>query len=57
MPTVRPFAALRYDEAVAGPLDRLVAPPFIQGKFTHLVDVFLENTREALAAPPAKRRA
>lgn len=29
-------------------LYRLVAPPFIQGKFTHLVDVFLEKTREAL---------
>jgi uncharacterized protein (DUF1015 family) len=28
VPTVRPFAALRYDEAVAGPLDRLVAPPY-----------------------------
>ncbi|HZT92813.1 MAG TPA: DUF1015 domain-containing protein [Gaiellaceae bacterium] len=28
MPTVRPFAALRYDPAVAGPLDRLVAPPY-----------------------------
>lgn len=27
---------------------RLVAPPFIQGKFTHLVDTFLENTRDAL---------
>lgn len=27
---------------------RLVAPPFIQGKFTHLVDVFLQNTRDAL---------
>lgn len=27
---------------------RLVAPPFIQGKFTHLVDQFLENTRVAL---------
>jgi uncharacterized protein (DUF1015 family) len=25
---VRPFRALRYDEAVAGPLDSLVAPPF-----------------------------
>lgn len=33
---------------------RLIAPPFIQGKFTHLVDVFLENTREALSAAPAK---
>ncbi len=28
MPTVRPFRALRYDPAVAGPLDRLVAPPY-----------------------------
>lgn len=28
MPTVRPFSALRYDGAVAGPLDRLVAPPY-----------------------------
>ncbi len=27
---------------------RLVAPPFIQGKFTHLVDAFLERTGEAL---------
>src|SRR5205085_3894336 len=25
---VKPFRALRYDEAKAGPLDRLVAPPF-----------------------------
>jgi uncharacterized protein (DUF1015 family) len=28
MPEVRPFRALRYDEAVAGPLERLVAPPY-----------------------------
>jgi uncharacterized protein (DUF1015 family) len=28
MPTVSPFRALRYDETVAGPLDRLVAPPY-----------------------------
>jgi uncharacterized protein (DUF1015 family) len=28
MPEVRPFRALRYDEATAGPLDRLVAPPY-----------------------------
>ncbi len=28
---------------------RLVAPPFIQGKFTRLVDVFLEQSRDALA--------
>ncbi|MDD3762336.1 MAG: hypothetical protein PHP86_03475 [Nevskiales bacterium] len=27
---------------------RLVAPPFIQGKFTRLIDVFLEITREAI---------
>lgn len=29
---------------------RLLAPPFIQGKFTRLVDIFLEQTREALLA-------
>ena len=28
MPTVRPFRPLRFDPAVAGPLDRLVAPPY-----------------------------
>jgi len=28
VPTVRPFAALRYDPAVAGPLADLVAPPY-----------------------------
>jgi len=28
MPLVRPFRALRYDEAVAGPLAELVAPPY-----------------------------
>ncbi|MDP9142756.1 MAG: hypothetical protein M3O62_18450 [Pseudomonadota bacterium] len=28
---------------------RLVAPPFIQGKFTRLVDVFLEQIRDNLA--------
>jgi uncharacterized protein (DUF1015 family) len=28
VPTVRPFAALRYDPAVAGSLDALVAPPY-----------------------------
>jgi uncharacterized protein (DUF1015 family) len=28
VPSVRPFAALRYDEAVAGPLAGLVAPPY-----------------------------
>lgn len=27
---------------------RLVAPPFIQGKFNHLVETFLQRTRDAL---------
>lgn len=27
---------------------RLLAPPFIQGKFTRLVDIFLEETRASL---------
>lgn len=36
---------------------RLVAPPFIQGKFTHLVDVFLEKTRESLESAPVRTRA
>jgi len=37
---------------------RLLAPPFIQGKFTRLVDIFLERTSEALmqAPPPAAKR-
>lgn len=29
---------------------RLLAPPFIQGKFTRLIDIFLEQTRDALLA-------
>jgi uncharacterized protein (DUF1015 family) len=28
VPTIRPFAALRYDPEVAGPLESLVAPPY-----------------------------
>ena len=28
MPTIRPFKALRYDSAAAGPLESLVAPPY-----------------------------
>jgi uncharacterized protein (DUF1015 family) len=28
VPTIEPFRALRYDPAVAGPLDELVAPPY-----------------------------
>src|SRR5438094_1588741 len=28
MAQIRPFAALRYDEAEAGPLESLVAPPY-----------------------------
>lgn len=44
-------------------LYRMVAPPFIQGKFTRLVDTFLEETRDALVngkvgkpARPARKR-
>lgn len=41
---------------------RLVAPPFIQGKFNHLVETFLDHTRDALlqqqaTAPPRKKAA
>ena len=41
MPVVRPFRAVRYDEAVAGPLERLVAPPY---------DVISAREREELRA-------
>jgi uncharacterized protein (DUF1015 family) len=41
VPTVRPFRALRYDPAVAGPLERLVAPPY---------DVISEDARAAYLA-------
>lgn len=34
---------------------RLLAPPFIQGKFTRLVDTFLESTRDAVLSAPKKR--
>ncbi|MDB5971919.1 MAG: hypothetical protein JWQ90_4369 [Hydrocarboniphaga sp.] len=34
---------------------RLVAPPFIQGKFIHLVETFLERTRDALLDKNAAR--
>ena len=40
MATVRPFRALRYDPAAAGPLERLVAPPY---------DVISPAEREELA--------
>ena len=44
MPTVRPFRSLRYDPAVAGPLERLVAPPY---------DVITDDARsEYLARSP-----
>ncbi len=38
---------------------RLAAGPFIQGKLTHLVETFLERTRDALiaSAKPNKKRA
>jgi carbon monoxide dehydrogenase subunit G len=35
---------------------RLLAPAFIQGKFTRLVDIFLERTSEALQQEPAPKR-
>ncbi|MDP3856566.1 MAG: hypothetical protein Q8Q73_02270 [Stagnimonas sp.] len=35
---------------------RLVAPAFIQGKFTALVDRFLERTAEALAEMPTEKK-
>lgn len=34
---------------------RLLAPPFIQGKFTRLVDIFLETTRDAVLSPQKKK--
>ena len=44
MAAVRPFRALRYDEAVAGPLESLVAPPY---------DVIGPEERERLLARSA----
>ena len=46
---IRPFRALRYDEAVAGPLDALVAPPY---------DVIGPEQREELlrTSPVARAR-
>ena len=41
MAEIRPFRALRYDEAKAGPLERLVAPPY---------DVISETEREEYRA-------
>jgi len=41
VPDIRPFRALRYDEAVAGPLETLVAPPY---------DVISPEQREAYLA-------
>jgi uncharacterized protein (DUF1015 family) len=41
MAVVKPFRALRYDEAVAGPLENLVAPPY---------DVVSDEQREELRA-------
>ena len=38
-------------------LYRMVAPPFIQGKFTRMVDTFLEQTREALVQGKTARAA
>ncbi len=41
MAVIKPFRALRYDEAVAGPLETLVAPPY---------DVITDEQREKLQA-------
>ena len=41
MAVVKPFRALRYDEAAAGPLETLVAPPY---------DVITEEQRDELRA-------
>jgi uncharacterized protein (DUF1015 family) len=41
VPLLKPFRALRYDEAAAGPLDDLVAPPY---------DVITPETRDRLLA-------
>jgi uncharacterized protein (DUF1015 family) len=44
VPTIRPFRALRYETTIAGPLERLVAPPY---------DVLsAEQRREYLARSP-----
>ena len=48
MAVVKPFRALRYDEAVAGPLETLVAPPY---------DVISDEQRDGAAGPePVQRR-
>ncbi|HWU68086.1 MAG TPA: hypothetical protein VN046_04365 [Stenotrophobium sp.] len=41
------------DEVPVPLMYRLLAPAFIQGKFTRLVDIFLEQTHAALLALPA----
>ncbi|MGH8506259.1 MAG: hypothetical protein ACRETM_09885 [Stenotrophobium sp.] len=41
------------DEVPVPLMYRLLAPAFIQGKFTRLVDIFLEQTHAALLAMPA----
>ena len=45
MAVVKPFRALRYDEAVAGPLETLVAPPY---------DVISPEQREELRCRAAR---
>ena len=61
MPVVRPFEALRYDSGVAGPLDRLVAPPYdviddearrryLAASPHNIVHLTLPDTPEAAAA-------
>jgi uncharacterized protein (DUF1015 family) len=68
VPSVRPFRALRYDEAVAGPLDRLVAPPYdvigdeerltlLERSPYNVVHLTLPDAEEAAAASLAGWRA
>ena len=67
MPEVRPFRALRYDPGRAGPLDRLVAPPYdvispsdreeLRSRSPHnVVRLTLPDSEEAAAAALAEWR-
>jgi uncharacterized protein (DUF1015 family) len=68
MASVRPFRALRYDEAVAGPLETLVAPPYdvvsaeqrerLRGRSEHnVVRLTLPDSEEEAARELADWRA
>jgi uncharacterized protein (DUF1015 family) len=68
VPTIRPVHALRYDAAVAGPLERLVAPPYdvisdearldyLARSAYNVVHLTLADSPEAAAATLAEWRA